>query len=192
MRSVCLMVSLAILVAISGVAADQCSTGNRPPDLRADPATQLQGLTGTEFDLTYMRVTYQLHSDIYALADQAVKRTSGRTLRILSEGIRHEQMDINAKLAAWYKQINGGTLSNFCVQSNPDFNRLQTTLPRDYDKNYVNTMLVYLQRAKDAAQLSISRSGMAQLRDQAKLVIKAADRETTALRNWLNDLPVFN
>ncbi|MCL5104474.1 MAG: DUF305 domain-containing protein [Armatimonadetes bacterium] len=183
---------LVLILAISSVAVgEECKTGDRPPELRASPASQLQNLSGTEFDLVYMRVMYQLHSDIQSLAEQGIVRTSGRGLRILSDGIKHEQMDQNAKLAAWYKKTTGGQLSDFCVQSNPDFDRLGTVLPRDYDTAYARTMIAYLQQARDAAQLAVSKAVMPELRDQAGLTVKAADREITALRNWLNNLPMF-
>ena len=151
MRGVLLLMSL-LLGLVSGAMAEVCRPGARSGVLKADPVTQLQDLNGSEFDLTYMRVMYQLHSDMRQLAAQAIEKTSGRDLRILSDGIKHEQMDQNAKLAAWYKQATGDQLSDYCVQSNPDYARLQTVLPQDYNNAYATTMIAYLQHDLYAAE----------------------------------------
>ncbi len=72
-----------------------------------------------------------------------------------------------------------------------DFVRLQQTQWRHFDAEYAQIMLTYLQRAKDAAALLLSRSRNDDLKNQAKLVIKSAEMEIAALKRWQNNEPMF-
>lgn len=152
---------------------------------------QIGCLTGTNFDIAYMQAMYQLHSDISAMAAQAMQRLSGIVLVKLSDQIRKGQDDQNAKLAMWYRQLTGGQLTSYPTQSNPDFQRLQCALPAQYGDQYACTMLVYLGKARQGAALGMSRATLPDLKNQAKLVEQSAAREIEAIRKWQNGISVY-
>lgn len=192
MRAAGVMVLMLILTAASSLAAQEaCLPGPRPSSVRAAPLEQIQNLAGQDFDLAYMRVMYQLHADIGTLATQEWQLTSSSDLKELSGKIRRERADMNRKLALWYNQRTGGQLSDYCINSNPDFTRLQATPRMQRDNVYVDMMIGYLQRSGDAAQLAMTRASFPELRNQAKITAKADELEIRALRNWQNNLPMF-
>ncbi|MEN6355882.1 MAG: DUF305 domain-containing protein [Armatimonadota bacterium] len=151
----------------------------------------MKSLSGTEFDLQYMRSMYQLHSDTQALAEVELKSTMDAGLRQLSDNIRHEQYDLNKKLETWYSQATGKQISEYCIDSNAEYRRLQKANMRHFDAEYVDIMLDYLQRAKDASTLLLSKSSHSDLRSQATIVIKASDKEKAALQRWIKNQPMF-
>lgn len=169
----------------------ECQVGPRPPGTDLSSLASLQNLTGTEFDLQYTRLMYQLHTDMQALAEVELKTSMDVGLRQLSQNISHEQYDYRKKLDLWYTKATGQKLSEFCPGSSVDYNRLQQTQWRHFDAEYAQIMLTYLQRAKDAAALLLSRSRNDDLKNQAKLVIKSADMEIAALKRWQNNEPMF-
>ncbi|MCE5323390.1 DUF305 domain-containing protein [bacterium] len=148
-------------------------------------------LSGVEFDLRYMISMYQLHSDTQALAEVEVKYTMDTGLRQLSDNIRHEQYDLNKKLELWYSQMTGRQINEYCANSNVDFRRLMQANIRHFDAEFVDVMLDYLQRAKDASLLLLTKSSNPDLRSQASIVIKTSNKEITAMQRWKNNQPMF-
>lgn len=173
------------------VGRQECQVWPRPPGTDLRSLTSLQNLTGTEFDLQYTRLMYQLHTDMQALAEVELKTSMDVGLRQLSQNISHEQYDYRKKLDLWYTKATGRRLSEYCPDSSVDFVRLQQTQWRHFDAEFVDIMLTYLQRAKDAATLLLSRSSNDDLRYQAGLVVKSANMEIAALKKWQNNEPMF-
>ncbi len=186
------LILLSLLVALASAVSAQevCREGPRPAALDDGPVAQIRNLRGPDFDIAYMRVMYQLHSDIRALSSLEYQRTNDRTLMDLSQHISGEQSDLIAKLSIWYKQRTGGDLSSFCVQSSRDYSALQTTPNLQFDNGYAETMIGLLQHELDASKLATTTATMPELRDQSKIVERAAGKEIKAMQNWQNDLPV--
>lgn len=192
MKSTRLLIVMLLCSISSAAIGQQCKVGPRPPGSDLRSLSKLQNLYGREFDIKYMRLMYQLHSDTQALATTELKSTMDMGLRQLSNNIKREQYDLNKKLEAWYSKLTGERLNEYCIDSNADFQQLRQSNWRNFDVVYVDIMLSYLQRAKDASALALSRSNNPDLRNQAGIVVKTCDREITALRNWQKNQPMFN
>jgi uncharacterized protein (DUF305 family) len=190
MRTTLLLVIVMCCIPFSA-AGQECQVGPRPPGSDLRSLSSLKNLSGTEFDVQYMISMYQLHSDTRALAEVELKYTIDSGLRQLSENIRREQYDLNKKLELWYSQATGRQVNEYCIDSNADYRRLQQANIRHFDSEYVDIMLDYLQRAKDASSLLLSKSSNSDLRNQAGIVIKTSDKEIEALRRWENNQPMF-
>jgi uncharacterized protein (DUF305 family) len=171
---------------------EECQVGPRPPGTDLRSLSGLKSLSGREFDVKFMKQMYQLHSDTQALAETELKSTMDMGLRQLSNNIKREQYDLNKKLEAWYSRDTGTRLSDYCIDSNLEFQQLQQANWRIFDTVYVDIMLDYLRRAKDASVLLLSKSSNADLRSQAGIVIKTSDREIAALQRWQNNQPMFD
>lgn len=189
MRTIGFIAIYMILALSIAVFADVCTPGAQSTENRVAPALQIQGLTGTSFDNTYMRVMYQHHSDTAALAQVERDNTNSTVLRNLSDKIIRERNNLNKKLAEWYRRGGGGELSELCYT--PPRSWLQTAgLASDqFDNRFVQLMLTQLQQARDAAQLAVSNATMPDLRNQANLIVKISEREIDALQRWQQNLP---
>lgn len=159
---------------------------SQPAGIGAGPAPNLVNLAGTDFNIGYIRAMYQHHSDTAALATQGIQLASDKNLRDLSGKIRYEKTKQNEKLAMWYSQYTGQILPAVSFDRvEYDLSRLQGFSGRDFDIEYALTMINYLEQARDAAQLGISRLTVPEIRDQAMIVADAAQNEAIALRRWL-------
>ncbi|MHB9035708.1 MAG: DUF305 domain-containing protein [Armatimonadota bacterium] len=192
MRSKYLLLTMVLCLMSSMAWGEECQTGPRPPGTDLRSLSGLQSLSGSKFEIQYMKLMYQLHSDTQALAETELKSTMDVGLRQLSNNISHEQYDLNKKLETWYSRMTGTRISDYCINSNAEFQQLQQTSWRNFDTVYADIMLDYLQRAKDASALLLSKSRNADLRNQAGIVIKTSDREIAALKRWQNNQPMFD
>lgn len=190
MKTTLLLVIVVYLVPIMAI-GDECQVGPRPPGNDLWSLSTLKNLSGVELDLQYMKSMYQLHSDTQALAELEFKYTMDTGLRQLSDNIRHEQYDLNKKLELWYSRATGKQISEYCIDSNAEYRRLRQANIRHFDAEFVDIMMDYLQRAKDASALLLSKSTDSDLRSQAAIVIKTSDKEIAALQRWIKNQPMF-
>lgn len=157
-----------------------------PANIGAGPCGALSDLCGCEFDQEFMRLMYQQHSDIAALATQGIQLSTDKGIRDLSGKIRYEQTKQSQKLAYWAQKQGMCTLT-------ANYNRIQGIMDdlrqccgADYNIPYVRTMIGLLEQNRAAAQLAMSRATMPGLRDQARIVVNSTTKEIVALQNWLS------
>lgn len=157
-----------------------------PANIGAGPCADLADLCGCDFDQAFMRLMYQQHSDIAALATQGIQLSTNKAIRDLSGKIRYEQTKQSQKLAYWAQKQGTCTLT-------ADYNRIQYVMDTlkqccgaDYNIPYVKTMIGLLEQNRDAAQLALSKATMPGLRDQARIVVNSTSKEIVALQNWLS------
>lgn len=159
---------------------------SQPAGIGAGPMPNLVDLAGPNFNIGYIQSMYQHHSDTAALATQGIQLATDKSLRNLSGKIRYEKTKQNEKLAMWYRQYTGQTIPAVSYSRVEfDLQRLQGLSGREFDVAYALTMINYLEQARDAAQLGISRLTIPEIRDQAMIVSDAAQNEAIALRRWL-------
>ncbi|MCE5323650.1 DUF305 domain-containing protein [bacterium] len=157
-----------------------------PASIGAGPCPELADLCGCDFDQAFMRLMYQQHSDIAALATQGIQLSTNKAIRDLSGKIRYEQTKQSQKLAYWAQKQGMCTLT-------ADYNRIQCVMDSlkqccgaDYNVPYVKTMIGLLEQNRAAAQLALSKATMPGLRDQARIVVNSTSKEIVALQNWLS------
>lgn len=157
-----------------------------PANIGAGPCADLADLCGCDFDQAFMRLMYQQHSDIAALATQGIQLSTDKGIRDLSGKIRYEQTKQSQKLSYWAQKAGMCTL-------NADYNRIQGVMDSlkqccggDYNVPYVKTMIGLLEQNRDAAQLALSKATVPGLRDQARIVVNSTSKEIVALQNWLS------
>ncbi|MCE5313470.1 MAG: DUF305 domain-containing protein [Armatimonadota bacterium] len=156
-----------------------------PASIGAGPCSALADLCGCDFDQAFMRLMYQQHSDVAALATQGIQLSTDKNIRDLSGKIRYEQTKQNEKLVMWAQKLNNCTLPVDYMRIQGIMEDLQKCCGSDYNIPYVKTMIGLLQQNRDAAQLAISKATVPGLRDQARIVVKSTTREIAALQSWL-------
>ncbi|MCE5199230.1 MAG: hypothetical protein ABFD54_15895 [Armatimonadota bacterium] len=158
-----------------------------PAAIGAGPATDLQYLTGSEFDRGYIRSMYQLNTTISALATQGIEQSTDKNLKDLSGKIRYEKTTQNEKLAMWYRDMGLGRVPVDYSRANAIVNTLLTPSDPQFNANYARTMTSLLQQDRDAAQLGVSRLTRDDVRDQAKIVVNSTQNEIVALQRWIGE-----
>ena len=186
-----LLVALLYVLSASAL-SDVCPLGQRSAGPRPTPLSQIQNLSGRQFDSAYMRAMYQHHSDTSALASLELQYSNDTSLKELADKIQHERSDLNAKLAQWYRASFGGSLSESCLPPPTVLMSFRGLASAKFDNEFVRLMIDYIQQAKDAAQLALVKAVSVDLRQQSKIVVRSADLEIAALRRWQNNLPMFD
>ena len=185
MRLIGLLVTNLVLCLAITISAEVCAPGERSTANRTAPASQIQGFSGSDFNSKYMTVMYQHHSDTAALAQVELQNTNDTMLSSLSKKIMHERYDLNKKLAVWYRQYVGGELTEKCYPPPKSWIQFAGRASPQFDRHFVDLMIIQLQQARDAAQLAATFATINELRSQANIVVKSSNLEIAALQKWL-------
>ncbi len=155
-----------------------------PAAVGAGPVPSLCNLAcPTDFDKAFIQSMYQHHQDIIGLATLGIQQSTDSELRGLSAKIRQERTDMNVKLVKWGRVIGECDLNLVCNTCITD--QLSTLVGDDFNIRYAVLMTGLLQQSADAAQMGMSQSGIADLRNQSRIEFRASQNEIAALKSWL-------
>ena len=189
MRLISLLTMNLVLCLATAIYAEVCVPGEKSTANRAAPISQLQGQTGSDFDSKYMTVMYQHHSDTASIAQVELNNTNDTMLNSLSKKIMHERYDLNKKLAILYGKYVGGELTAQCYPPPKSWMQYAGLASPQFDRHFVDLMIIQLQQARDAAQLAEVFTTLNELRNQTKILTKASNLEIAALQKWLQTTP---
>ena len=155
-----------------------------PAAVGAGPVPKFCDLTcPADFDPAFVRAMYQQHVNIIGLATLAIQQSTDEGLRDLSGKIRYERTKMNMKFTQYARQLGICDLSVACDTCVND--QIATLVGQDFNIKYATLMIALLQQSMDAAQIGMTQSGIADLRNTERIEYRASQNEILALTNWL-------
>lgn len=128
---------------------------------------------------------HQLNADIAGIALWGGDRANDRSIRLLSAKIASERADVNGDLADYYR-----TFTNRLMPAS-NTNRFSNLLPMlsgckalEFDCAYTTIMTELMQQSMDAAGMAIDYTGIPELRQQARVIVRTDSNEINALKTW--------
>lgn len=147
--------------------------------------SELNNLTGSDFELAYMQSMYKQNVKIGTLALLGSQQASTRQMRVFSAKILSERTDMNHDLSSWCREFMNKIMLPVSVN---DFSQLQAALSKccgsDFDCFYISTMICLMKQSKDAADLAMQRTQIPQIYQQARVVARTNSNEIQAFEQW--------
>lgn len=184
-----LVVLLIILTAASSLGAAPVPSATPKTAPKASPTpnptiTALSKLSGSAFDVAFMRALIPIHEEAVEIALAATLNADHTELLQWNQVMIDRKSGQVRKMLAWLQEAGASPGQRNAGVVNDPVKKMRTLRGADLEKVYLPMMAAHLQGSAALATLAVTKAAKPELRAMAQETVKAENAEVGMLKEW--------